>query len=169
MWCFTETDWKRLQYLARNLQEDINLEWQYTLRYMIHLLFLVLTTPLTLHFFGYPPSSFPGQEPSRGHQPRVAVHFEVYDSPLFDILSCVTYPPPPPIFGYTPLQFPNVHHPEMEITPLKMLCSCPCGMLVKNNNHSRMQSYHTLECVCQCTVHILGDPPQVFSWGMLQQ
>ena len=95
----------------------------------------------------------------------MAVDFEVYDSPSFDILLCVTYPPPPPhhIFGYTPLQFPSVHQPDMEITPPKMLYSCPCGMVAKNNHQSSMQSCHTLECVCQCTVHILGDPPWVFN------
>ena len=53
------------------------------------------------------------------------------------------------------------HPPQMERNPLKTVCGCPCGEVIKHWSHP-------VECTCQCTTACTWWPPE-FSWGMPQQ
>ena len=56
----------------------------------------------------------------------------------------------------------SIYPPEMKTHPLKMVCGCPCGGVVKWKGSHR-QSSHAMKCViCQCITTHTG---WVFSWG----
>ena len=55
----------------------------------------------------------------------------------------------------------RLHPPEMEINPLNMVCSCPCGVVIKKRGHTH-NPLIPWNAFVSVQLNILGDPQSVW-------